>query len=133
MNAEVLISKSHQKMLLESALKLNQSLSVVYYMKEDLRQMWSQSSRETAECFIMSWITKAEQSGIHMLTRFAKTVRKHINSILNHYDYQISTNIIEGLNNKIKTLHKQSYGFRDIEFFKLKIKAIHRAKYQLRG
>ncbi len=133
MNAEVLISKRHQTMLLESALRLNQPLSVVYYMKEDLRQMWSQPSRESAECFIMSWITRAEQSGIKMLIRFAKTIRKHFKSILNHYDYHISTNIIEGLNNKIKTLHKQAYGFRDIEFFKLKIKAIHRSKYQLCG
>ncbi|MBT3749822.1 MAG: hypothetical protein HOG34_12650 [Bacteroidetes bacterium] len=59
--------------------------------------------------------------------------KKHFRSILNHYDHPISTSIIEGLNNKIKTLHKQSYGFRDIEFFKLKRKAIHRAKYQLCG
>jgi len=133
MNAEVLISKTHQKALLDAALSLNRPLSVVYYLKEELRLMWSQSSRKTAERYIMSWIAKAEQSGIQMLIRFAKTIRKHFNSILNHYDYKISTNIIEGLNNKIKTLHKQSYGFRDVEFFKLKIKAIHRAKYQLCG
>ena len=102
-------------------------------LKEDLRQMWFQPSKADAEYFIMSWIAKAEQSGIRMLKRFAKTIRKHFRSILNHYDYLISTNIIEGLNNKIKTLHKQSYVFRDVEFFKLKIKAIHRAKYQLCG
>ncbi len=133
MNAEVLISKEHQKALLDAALEINQPLAVVYYLKEELRQMWSQPSREFAERYIMSWITKAEQSGIQMLKRFAKSIRRHFQSILNHYDYSISTNIIEGLNNKIKTLHKQSYGFRDIEFFKLKIKAIHRAKYQLCG
>ncbi|MBU2644943.1 transposase [bacterium] len=53
--------------------------------------------------------------------------------MLNRYEYSISTTIIEGLNNKIKTLHMQSDGFRDIKFFKLKIKAIHRGKYQLCG
>jgi len=48
-----------------------------------------------------------------------KIHQKHFQSILNHYDYSISTNIIEGVNNKIKTLHKQSYGFRDMakEYF----------------
>lgn len=133
MNAEVLISREHQKVRLDAALALNQPLSVIYYLKEELRQMWSQPSRESAERYIISWIAKAEQSGIQMLKRFAKTIKKHFRSILNRYDYPISTNIIEGLNNKIKTLHKQSYGFRDIEFFKLKIKAIHRAKYRLCG
>ena len=133
MNAEVLISKEHQKAFLDAALELNQPLAVVYFLKEELRQMWSQASKESVERYIMSWIAKAEQSGIQMLKRFAKSIRRHFKSILNHYDYSISTNIIEGLNNKIKTLHKQSYGFRDIEFFKLKIKAIHRAKYQLCG
>ena len=133
MNADLLISKEHQKARLNAALELNKPLATVYYLKEELRQMWSQSSKQTAEKYIMSWIVKAEQSGIQMLKRFAKTIRKHFRSILNHYDYPISTNIIEGLNNKVKTLHKQSYGFRDIEFFKLKIKAIHRAKYQLCG
>ncbi|MBU2647760.1 transposase, partial [bacterium] len=38
-----------------------------------------------------------------------------------------------GTNNKIKTLSKQAYGFRDKEYFKLKIKAIHRSKYVLAG
>ena len=36
-------------------------------------------------------------------------------------------------NNKIKTLKRQAYGFRDREFFKLKILAIHETKYALVG
>lgn len=39
----------------------------------------------------------------------------------------------EGTNNKIKTMQRQAYGFRDQEFFKLKIYAIHEAKYALVG
>jgi len=41
------------------------------------------------------------------------------------YDYQISTGPLEGFNNKIKTMKRQAYGFRDMEFFKLKIKVLH--------
>ncbi|MBU1140740.1 MAG: transposase, partial [Proteobacteria bacterium] len=36
-------------------------------------------------------------------------------------------------NNKIKTLQRQAYGFRDMEFFKLKIHALHETKYALVG
>jgi len=40
---------------------------------------------------------------------------------------------LEGTNNKIKTMNKQAYGFRDVEFFKLKIYALHETKYALVG
>jgi len=40
---------------------------------------------------------------------------------------------LEGTNNKIKTLQKQAYGFRDTNFFKLKIYALHETKYALVG
>jgi len=49
------------------------------------------------------------------------------------YDYPISTGPLEGTNNKIKRMQKQAYGFRDMEFFKLKIKALHLTKYALVG
>jgi transposase len=42
----------------------------------------------------------AEQFGIRMLEKFAKTIRKHFNSILNHYVFPISIGILEGTNNK---------------------------------
>jgi hypothetical protein len=34
---------------------------------------------------------------------------------------------------KIETMKRQAYGFRDMEFFKLKILAIHETKYALVG
>ena len=68
-----------------------------------------------------------------MLVRFAGTLQKHRRGILAYYDYPISTGPLEGTNNKIKTLQKQTYGFRDKEFFKLKIYALHESKYALTG
>lgn len=40
---------------------------------------------------------------------------------------------MEGTNDKIKTMKRQAYGFRDMEFFKLKILAIHETRYALVG
>lgn len=44
-------------------------------------------------------------------------------------DYPVSTGPLEGTNNQIKTVQRQAYGFRDQEFFKLKILALHETKY----
>jgi hypothetical protein len=38
---------------------------------------------------------------------------------------------LEGTDNKIKTMKRQAYGFRDPEFLRLKILGIHESKYVL--
>ena len=102
-------------------------------MKEDLRQVWQQSSKAAARRFLDDWIRRAEASNIAMLQRFAATLREHKNGILAYYDCRISTGPLEGVNNKIRTLQRQAYGFRDLAFFKLKILALHKSKYALVG
>ena len=118
---------------LEEALLLNKPLATAYYLKEDLRTLWTQHSKEKAEKSLDAWIRKAESTDIRILHTFAKTLQTHRNAILAYYDYPISTGPLEGMNNKIKTMKRMAYGFRDIEFFKLRILAIHEAKYALVG
>ncbi|MBW1670095.1 MAG: transposase, partial [Deltaproteobacteria bacterium] len=48
-------------------------------------------------------------------------------------DHRISTGPLEGTNNKIKTMKRQAYGYRDMEFFKLKILGLHETRYALVG
>jgi transposase len=57
----------------------------------------------------------------------------HRRGILAWYDFPISTGPLEGTNNKIKTMQRQAYGFRDQEFFMLKIYALHESRYELVG
>jgi len=119
---------------LRRALIINRPLATVYYMKEDLRQVWSWSDKKTAEWHLKSWIEMAKSSGITMLTKFAKTLEKHFEGILAYFDFDgLSTGPLEGTNNKIKTMQRKAYGYRDMEFFKLKIMALHETKYALVG
>ena len=118
---------------LEEALRLNQPLATVYYLKELLEEVWEQEDREAGERFLKDWLEQAETSGIRMLHDFAKTLRLYAWGILAYYDYPISTGPLEGTNNKIKTMKRQAYGFRDQEFLKLKIYALHQTKYALVG
>ena len=79
------------------------------------------------------WIRRAEASGIKALQQMAKTLAAHRSGLLAYYDVMISSGPMEGTNHKIKTMKRQAYGFRDLEFFKLKILAIHETKYALVG
>jgi transposase len=130
---EHLDPKRQEPTRLKEALRLNEPLATAYYLKEELNEIWEQDSHEEAQALLMQWIVEAESTGIRMLQSFAKTLRAHAWGILAYYDYPISTGPLEGTNNKIKTMKRQAYGFRDKEFFKLKILAIHETKYALVG
>jgi transposase len=132
-NPENLDEKRQETSRLQEALALNQPLAAVYYMKEDLRQIWTQPNKIKAKEFLVDWVFRAATSGIGMLKKMAKTIASHSFGILAYYDHPISTGPLEGTNNKIKTMKRQAYGFRDKEFFKLKIMACHKAKYALVG
>ncbi len=52
----------------------------------------------------------------------AKTIKTHINGILAYWSTGgITSASMEGFNNKIGWLNRQAYGYRDLEYFKLKI------------
>lgn len=132
-NPENLDNTKDEKQRLKQALKLNKPLAIAYYMKEELRQLWKQDSKDDAHELLEQWISKARASGINMLKKFSNTLSLHRYGILAYYDHPISTAPLEGTNNKIKTMQRQAYGFRDKEFFMLKILAIHKTKYALIG
>ena len=132
-NPENLDQDRNEHLRLKEALRLNQPLATAYYMKEDLRQLSCQTEKCKAESFLNDWIARARASKITMLIRFANTLAAHRTGILALYDHNISTVPLEGTNNKIKTMKRKAYGFLDMEFFKLKIMALHTTKYALVG
>lgn len=132
-NPENLNDKRNERERLEEALRLNQPLACAYYLKEDLRQIWNQPDKATAEVVLHDWLRRADTSGIRIVKKFAQTLATYRAGILAYYDYRISTGPLEATNNKIKTLQRQAYGFRDYVFFTLKIYALHLSTYALVG
>jgi transposase len=132
-NPENLDDTRDEPKRLQEALRLNEPLATAYYMKDDLRRIWEQPNKPDARRVLNAWIQRAATSGIGILIRFARTLAGHRNQILAYYDYPISTGPLEGTNTKIRVLQRQAYGFRDTEFFKLKIYALHETRYELIG
>jgi transposase len=118
---------------LNDLLAANETLNKAYLLKEELRLFWQQESRKNARVFVLNWIKSAMSVSNKHLTKFAETIRGHLKEILAWYKHRITTGPLEGTNNKIKVLKRMAYGYRDLEFFGLKILFIHEAKYQLAG
>jgi transposase len=116
---------------LDALLEVNETLHKVYLLKEDVRLFWSQPSKEDATSFINQWIMEARAMGNAHVSSFATTIEKHINGILAWYDYKITTGPLEGLNNKIKVFKRAAYGYRDADFFGLRILFLHETSFKL--
>ena len=132
-NPDNLDGKRSEPERLQEALQINEPLATAYYLKEDLRQIWSQPNKRTARKVLRGWLAQARASGIRQMVQLADTLEEYQEGILAYYQYPISTGPLEGTNNKIRTMQRQAYGFRDHEFFKLKILGIHEAKHALIG
>ena len=108
-------------------------LATAYYLKEELRQFYRQTSLDKAAALLDDWYVRADASGVFVLQKMAQTLRRHRDGILNFYRFPISTGPLEGFNNKAQTMKRQAYGYRNIEFYKLKLMTLHEKKYSLTG
>jgi len=106
-------------------MEINEPLYQAYLLKEDLRMFWNLPNAELAQAFLASWIDQARTLGLKYFVKLADTLEKHLGGILTYFQHRISTGPLEGLNNKIKVLKRQAYGFRDQAYFKLRLYFIH--------
>ena len=65
----------HRREALEAALKFNEPLSFAYYMKEELRLLWSQGSLAAMRRYLEAWCAQAMESGIVQMVSLARTLR----------------------------------------------------------
>lgn len=118
---------------LDQLLQANAPLLTLHTMKEQFRQFWQKDSIDEAITFLDAWCTDAENSGVKELKKIASTIMHHSHGLLNYYFHRISCGLVEGINNKIKTLKRQAYGFRDMTYFKLRLYHLHNQGYSLTG
>jgi len=130
---EKIENDAEAKMKLNRLLELNTPLTTAYVLKEELRHLFDCGSVDEAENYLKNWIEKARASLIVPLIKFANKLAAHRTGIFNYFKHRITTGKVEGINNKIKVLKRQAYGFRDMEYFKLRICFLNEANYALIG
>ena len=117
------IKNPDDKVRLQELLSANRNLAKVYILKDELKELWRCTSKEDALLCWKSWYRKAVYSKIKPLVRFAKNLKPYAQGIIAHSRWAIHTSVIEGINNKIKVIKRRAYGYRDDEYFFLKIRA----------
>ncbi len=107
---------------LEQALTASPELQACYQLKEDFRNWFNQRhDRQAAEQALLAWMERVEASGLRALKAFVKTLHNWQEAILNYFDGRHSNGFAEGVNLKIRLLHRRAYGYRNFEQFRLHI------------
>ena len=112
-----------QRVRLDELLAANQALLTVYLLKDDLKQLWRYRSEARALKAWRSWKRRALRSGLKPLRHFVRCLEPYLPGILAHCRWPLGTNLVEGINNRIKVIKRVAYGYRDDAYFFLKIRA----------
>jgi transposase len=118
---------------LKRGLALNAPLQCGYLLKEELAELWEQRDGRNAWAFLREWCAKAKASGIRQLRSMAETLLRHAKGVLSYYKTGLTSGKMEGINRKIRGLLASAFGFRDHDFLKLRLYALHEAKFKFVG
>jgi len=117
------LARPQDRVRLSELLKANRRLATVYVLKEDLKHLWDYRHRGAARRFWQGWHARAIRSRIEPLKAFARKLKPYLEGILAHCRWPFHTSLLEGINNRIKVIKRMAYGYRDDEYFFLKIRA----------
>ena len=122
--------RPEQQQTLRQILEQNQNLHSAYLLKEQFRQLYDldpedgeppEALYQRAFQFLVGWMRRALDSRLQPFRHFVNQLKRRWQGVLNYYRYPLTNGLSEGLNNKIASLKKRAYGYRNLEYFTLKI------------
>lgn len=106
---------------LDSLIKQNNTLYVAYLLKEQILDVFEEGDAINGIARIYKWFENVNAAGMEQFDNAIKTIKKYLYGIVNYFKHQLTNAASEGINTKINVLKRMAYGFRDMEYFKLKI------------
>jgi transposase len=110
-----------QKEDLQSIMKRNKRLYKAYLLKEQLADILDEPEEKTAVNRLQKWMHNVKRARLPQFKAVLKTIQHYLYGILNYFKHKITNAASEAFNNKIGLLKRRAYGYRDLEYFKLKI------------
>ena len=86
-----------------------------YHLRIALQRLWT-IPKVMASKYLERWIAWAIRSGIKEVVKYGKTIKRNFQGIINAITFDLSNSVAEGINNKIRTAFKRSYGFKTVEY-----------------
>lgn len=115
--------------LREELFKISEDLRHGYYLKEEFLDIRHHSNYEQVASELRNWIDLCRESKIPEFIEASNTIENWLEEICNSFiDKRFSNGFTEGLNNKIKVIKRVGFGYKNFEFFRLRLLYILRGK-----
>ncbi|MBU0694542.1 MAG: transposase [Candidatus Omnitrophica bacterium] len=101
--------------------EINEPIYKSMLLKESFLKVYDYQTPEEAKSYLEGWIKEAISSTVETFRIIAESFRAKLQYIVNWFKKKISSAISEGINNKIKRLKRMAYGYKDVDYFRLKI------------
>jgi transposase len=95
-------------------------LGIAYELKEELRDIYETTTTvKMGLRKLKKWLNSAKL----IFGKTAETISNHLENICNYFVSRTTNGMMEGLNNKIKLILRQSYGFKNFDLMREKLLA----------
>lgn len=115
--------KSEQREELKTLMETNEKLYKAYILKEQILSIFDEKETtfEIIKQRLTTWMENILSNEMEEFYDALNTIQAHFEGILNYFRYGMTNAIAEGFNTKINVLKRRAYGFRDVDYFILKI------------
>jgi transposase len=107
---------------LMALLHINENLSKAYILKESLRKLWDYKYPKAAAKYLAKWCRWAAVSGVEALRKFARSLLRAKQEVLNYCKHRITTGRLEGFNNTVSRIVHRACGMQDLDYLFLKLR-----------
>jgi len=105
---------------LEIILKKSECLRIAYEMKEEFREIYETNMTVTiAQTEFKDWLNYAQI----FFQESASTIVNHFEGICNYFLNRTTSGVMSGINNRIKLIMRQGYGFSNFDNFRERVLA----------
>lgn len=112
---------NEQKQQVDIMLYTSERLYRAYSLKEAFFNFMQAESKQQAKKLLSEWVMFAQNSKIPSFFNCAKTMINWSEGILNSFDCPYTNGYTEGVNNKIKVIKRNAYGYRNFQRFRKRI------------
>lgn len=95
--------------------RTNRALYRAYLLKESLAGILDGRQVNIARTKLLEWVSWALHSGLQPFAKAARTIQKRLEGIVAYVQTGLSNGRSEGLNGKIRTITRRSFGFHRVE------------------
>ena len=108
--------------LRENILDIDEELKMSYQLKELFLDITHHATYENVKSQLINWIALVREQNIEEMSVAANTIENWLEYICNSFiDKRFSNGFTEGLNNKIKVIKRVGFGYKDFDFFRLRL------------